>query len=58
METLSKIQVALVQNGAVSGSFFEAGAIWSDQPTFIFVTRRPGCGNWFMKMLLWLILAI
>ena len=45
METLSKIQVALVQNGAVSGSFFEAGAIWSDQPTFIFVTRRPGCGN-------------
>ena len=44
METLSKIQVALIQNGAISGEFFDAANIWSEQATFIFVARRPGCG--------------
>jgi hypothetical protein len=42
-EQLSKIKVAPVTSGAVSGPEFEAGALWEDSPVLLYVVRRPGC---------------
>ncbi len=42
LDLLSKIQIAPVANGAVIGSSFDAGMLWSQTPAAIFVIRRPG----------------
>lgn len=39
---LSRIQVIPVENGAVAGPAVNAGTLWSDQITLLYVIRRPG----------------
>jgi hypothetical protein len=41
-DVLARIRVAPVTNGAISGERFEAGQIWADKPTMVYVVRRPG----------------
>lgn len=41
-ETLSKIRLSPIVNGAIQGDAFNAGDIWSDSPAIIYVVRRPG----------------
>ncbi len=41
-ETLSKIRLSPIVNGAIQGDAFNAGDIWSDGPAIIYVVRRPG----------------
>ena len=38
MESLSNIKVALVEKGAIVGPYVEAGSIWNENPTLIFVS--------------------
>jgi hypothetical protein len=42
LDLLTKIKLAPVINGAISGSMIEAGSLWSQNPVAIYVVRRPG----------------